>query len=90
MEVILLATCINCDGAKALKDAARTEGYIVRSETVKGSDSRTIKSASLGIGLPVLIREDGAYSDDAINWLGVKKRVHVTNPLEVVEDAYKD
>lgn len=83
MNVVLLATCISCPGAKALKYAAIAEGYKVRSEPVKGSDVRTIKSAKLGIGLPVLIREDGAYSDDGVNWLGVRKK-------KVVSDVNED
>lgn len=92
MQVTVLASCIKCDGAKALREAAEAEGYSVKMETVKGSDDRTRRSAEAGIGLPVLVREDGALSDDGKNWVGEsKKRVHVTNPVvEVVEDADDD
>jgi hypothetical protein len=89
MRVTVLATCTRCDGALALKQAAIAEGYTVTMESVNRSDDRTERSAQVGIGLPVLIREDGALSDDGVKWIGEKKkRTKVTNPLdEVVEDA---
>ncbi len=92
MLVTLLVSCATCEGTKALKQAALDEGHNVTIELVKGSDDRTRKSASLGIGIPVLIGEDGSYSDDGKVWHGtVKKRTHVTHPVvEVVEDADDD
>lgn len=92
MKAIVLTTCTTCEGALALKQAAIDEGYEVTMESVKGSDERTKKSAEAGIGLPVLVREDGALSDDGKKWVGEKKkRTKVTNPVtEVVEDALHD
>lgn len=93
MQVVVLATCITCDGALALKQAAIGEGYEVTMESVERSDERTERSARVGIGLPVLVREDGALSDDAVNWKGVKgkKRTHVTHPVsDVIDDASPD
>lgn len=90
MKVTLLATCIRCPGALALKDAALKEGYELQVESVVKSDERTVRSAELGIGLPVLVREDGTMSDDAKMWLGgeTRKRIHVTHPvIEVIENA---
>lgn len=89
MNVTVLATCTTCDGAQALKQAALDEGYTVTMETVRRSDERTVRSGEAGIGLPVLVREDGALSDDGKNWVEEKtKRTHVTHPVgEVVEDA---
>lgn len=90
MLVTLLATCIRCPGALALKGAALKEGYELQVESVTKSDERTVRSAELGIGLPVLVREDGAMSDDAKMWLGgeTRKRIHVTHPvIEVIENA---
>lgn len=88
MHVTLLATCTTCPGSVALKDAALGEGYVVTMETVHGSDDRTMRSAEIGIGLPVLIDEDGAMSDDAKTWVPAnkKKRTKVTNPVDVVVD----
>lgn len=93
MYVTLLATCTTCAGALALKDAALGEGYVVTMETVHGSDDRTRRSADLGIGLPVLIDEDGAMSDDATTWVpgNKKNRTKVANPVDmVVDDANTD
>ena len=94
MSVVLLASCTSCPGAVALKEAAISEGYDVTVETVKRSDERTRKSAQLGIGLPVLVRDDGAMSDDGKNWVRQKKaRKKTTNPLpdeEVIVDASDD
>lgn len=94
MNVTLLATCITCDGSVALKNAALEQDYKVKIESVQGSDDRTRKSAELGIGLPVLIREDGAFSDDAVNWLGVepvkKTRRKKTNPIDEVVENIED
>lgn len=90
MKVTLLATCIKCPGALALKGAALKEGYELQVESVVKSDERTVRSAELGIGLPVLVREDGTMSDDAKMWLGgeTRKRIHVTHPvIEVIENA---
>jgi hypothetical protein len=89
MKATVLTTCTTCEGALALKQAAIDEGYEVTMESVKGSDERTKKSAQAGIGLPVLVREDGALSDDGKKWVGEKKkRTKVTHPVtEVVEDA---
>lgn len=87
MRVVLLASCITCPGALALKDAAINEGYLVTMETIKKSDDRTKRSADVGIGLPVLIDEDGAMSDDGKNWIAPKKkRTKKTNPVDEVLD----
>ncbi len=88
MNVILLATCGNCPGTKALKAAANDNGYGVTVEVAQKSDERTFKSALLGIGLPVLVREDGAMSDDGVEWRGVEKktRTKVTHPVDKVVD----
>lgn len=69
MDVTLLATCITCPGANALKTAAIRNGHHVIMETIKHSDSRTKKSDELGIGLPVLVSFDGQYSDDGVHWV---------------------
>ena len=93
MLVTLLATCVRCPGALALKGAALKEGYELHVESVVKSDERTVRSAELGIGLPVLVREDGTMSDDAKMWLGgeTRKRIHVTHPvIEVIENADND
>lgn len=93
MRVTVLATCTTCEGALVLKQAALSEGYEVSMETVRRSDERTHRSAEAGIGLPVLVREDGALSDDGVTWVGEtkKKRTHKMNPVtEVVEDALPD
>lgn len=96
MNVILLATCGNCPGTKALKAAANDNGYGVTVEVAQKSDERTFKSALLGIGLPVLVREDGGMSDDGVEWRGVEKKIRtkVTHPVdkvvEVVEDDDED
>ncbi len=90
MNVTLLATCATCPGAVALKQSATNEGYVVNVESVKRPDERTIKSAELGIGLPVLVRDDGAMSDDGKTWVNEpkKKRTKVTHPVdEVIVDA---
>lgn len=87
MKVTLLGTCVTCPGAQALKDAAIEQGYEVTTEKVLRSDERTERSAKTGIGLPVLVREDDALSDDAINWVETKKkRVKVTHPVDEVFD----
>ena len=88
MNVTLLATCATCPGAVALKQSATNEGYVVNVESVKRPDERTIKSAELGIGL--LVRDDGAMSDDGKTWVNEpkKKRTKVTHPVdEVIVDA---
>lgn len=87
-NLILLATCANCPGTKALKEAANENGYGVTVEVAQKSDERTFKSALLGIGLPVLVREDGAMSDDGVEWRGVEKktRTKVTHPVDKVVD----
>lgn len=92
MDVTLLTTCTTCEGTLVLKLAAVSEGYNVKIELVSRSDDRTVRSANAGIGLPVLVREDGLLSDDGKTWVGEsKKRVHITNPgVEVVEDALSD
>jgi len=92
VNVTVLATCITCDGAKALKAAAIDEGYTVIMETVKRSDDRTRRSGEAGIGLPVLVRDDGALSDDGKNWVGgePKQRIHVTHPVSEVVDYADD
>lgn len=92
MDVALLTTCTTCEGTLVLKLAAIAEGYNVKVELISRSDERTVRSANAGIGLPVLVRDDGLLSDDGKNWVGeTKRRVHVTNPVvEVVEDALSD
>lgn len=87
-NLILLATCGNCPGTKALKAAANENGYGVTVEVAQKSDERTFKSALLGIGLPVLVREDGGMSDDGVEWRGVEKktRTKVTHPVDKVVD----
>lgn len=87
-NLILLATCGNCPGTQALKDAANDNGYGVTVEVAQKSDERTFKSALLGIGLPVLVREDGAMSDDGVEWRDVEKktRTKVTHPVDKVVD----
>jgi hypothetical protein len=92
MKVTVLATCINCPGALALKQAALDENYEVVMESVQHSDDRTERTAKAGIGLPVLVREDGALSDDAKTWISEpKKRKHVTHPIgEVIDNVSKD
>lgn len=93
MNVVVLATCTTCAGAVALRDAAIREGYVVTMERVTKSDDRTRRSADAGIGLPVIVDEDGALSDDAKTWIPniKKKRTKVTHPLdEVVDDANND
>lgn len=90
MKVTLLATCVTCQGSIALKNAAIAEGYDVTVEKIMKSDERTAKSAELGIGLPVLVREDDKYSDDGKEWIGdePKFRTKITNPVEeVIDDA---
>lgn len=89
LNATVLATCRNCPGVKALKAAAEAEGYEVSVDVVVCSDDRTRKSAELGIGLPVLVREDGAMSDDGITWRGeIKKtRKKVTHPVDKVVDS---
>lgn len=88
-DVVLLATCTTCRGAVVLKRAAIAEGYDVSVETVVKPDERTIRSADLGIGLPVLVRDDGLFSDDAKHWVGgKKKRTKVKHPVdEVIDNA---
>jgi len=83
-NLILLATCGNCPGTKALKEAANENGYGVTVEVAQ----KSFKSALLGIGLPVLVREDGAMSDDGVEWRGVEKktRTKVTHPVDKVVD----
>lgn len=91
MDVTLLTTCKNCEGAKALKDAAISEGYTVRVEVITRSDERTSRSAESGIGLPVLVDQDGNLSDDGKSWTGKKKRIKVTHPVgEVVDNVDAD
>jgi hypothetical protein len=102
-NLVLLATCGNCPGTQALKDAANENGYGVTVEVAQKSDERTFKSALLGIGLPVLVREDGGMSDDGVEWRGVEKKIRtkvthpvdkvvdiVDKPVEVVEDDDED
>lgn len=102
-NLVLLATCGNCPGTKALKAAANENGYGVTVEVAQKSDERTFKSALLGIGLPVLVREDGGMSDDGVEWRGVEKKIRtkvthpvdkvvdiVDKPVEVVEDDDED
>lgn len=93
MKAVLLATCVTCLGAVALKDAAISQGYDVEVEKIMKSDERTATSAELGIGLPVLIRDNHLFSDDAKTWIDSEKknRTKVTHPLkEVVDNANTD
>lgn len=98
---ILLSTCVNCAGTLALKKLAEDEGLDVVLEIVEGSDDRTRKTAELGLGLPVLVREDGALSNDAKTWSNVDKladestnkhrRSKKTSPVDdVVEIGVED
>lgn len=87
MDVVLLAVCVDCPGSKALKEAAIGEGYHVEVERVVRSDVRTFRSVELGFGLPVLVREDGAMSDDGKVWVGKETRVKKTNPVVDVVDS---
>lgn len=72
----LLSThaCRNCPQNAALFEAADKVGEAVSLEPVLGDTPETHKAAELGLGLPVLVRSDGAMSQDAEKWLGAPKK----------------
>jgi hypothetical protein len=85
-NVVLLTTCKTCEGTRVLRDAAIDAGYSVKVEQVVRSDVRTSGAVESGFGLPVLVREDGGFSDDGVNWVGgkAKRRTRKIHPVDEV------
>lgn len=74
LRLLSTSSCVWSEPVKSLANSALESGQRYILELVLSSSSETEKIRKLGLGLPILAREDGAFSKDAINWVGVPKR----------------
>lgn len=61
-----------CEPNKSLANACLESGEMYQKEVVLFSTIETQKAQALKLGLPVLVRDDGAMSKDAKKWIGGK------------------
>lgn len=74
LRLLSTSNCVWAEPVKALANAALESGQRYRLELVLSSSAETELIRKLGLGLPILAREDGAFSKDAVNWIGEPKR----------------
>lgn len=78
LRLLTTSRCVFEEPNKSLVNYAIQSGQGYKVDIVLSNTKETDKVIKLGLGLPVLIREDGAMSKDGENWFGApkeKKRV---------------
>lgn len=74
LRLLTVHACRDCPQNATLIEAAYAAGTTCSIDPVITDTAETRKAAELGLGLPVLIRDDGAMSKDAVEWRGAPKR----------------
>lgn len=74
LRLLTTQRCTFCEPTKSLANAALAAGEMYQKEIITRNTAETKKAAQLGLGLPVLVRDDGAMSKDAKAWKGAPKR----------------
>lgn len=74
LRLLTTSNCVWAGGNKQLAQAALESGEQYELDVVLFNTTETQKAAALGLGLPVLVRSDGAMSKDVKTWKGAERK----------------
>lgn len=83
LRLLSVRACRECKLNAPYVKAVDLAGEVCTIVPVLRDTEETRKASTLGLGLPVLVRDDGAMSKDAVNWKGAPKK---SKPKVEVED----